>query len=335
MKAYLDAKRPRIRAERGAVTDFFQLTLDSLPAHIAILSGDGTILAVNAPWNAFATQNGLVESTCGPGANYLQVCDRSTGPCSEESRVVAQGIRDVEKGVIPAFHLEYPCHSPMEQRWFSVRVTRFLIGSQIRIVVTHDNITTRKLAEIRLHEANLLLERRATTDGLTGVANRGHFDTMLALEWERHARSNLPLSVLLMDLDYFKNFNDTCGHLAGDECLREVARTIRTAVGRPGDLVARYGGEEFVVILAETESTGALAVAGLVLDRLRSRRLPHPASTVGPFVTVSIGCATMAPERNTPEREILGRADQALYQAKQEGRDRVKFFGESSKGSDG
>lgn len=223
----------------------------------------------------------------------------------------------------------------MEQRWFSVRVTRFLIGSQIRIVVTHDNITTRKLAEIRLHEANLLLERRATTDGLTGVANRGHFDTMLALEWERHARSNLPLSVLLMDLDYFKNFNDTCGHLAGDECLREVARTIRTAVGRPGDLVARYGGEEFVVILAETESTGALAVAGLVLDRLRSRRLPHPASTVGPFVTVSIGCATMAPERNTPEREILGRADQALYQAKQEGRDRVKFFGESSKGSDG
>jgi len=327
MGTHLAAKAMKILPERATVTDFFQLTLDSLLAHIAILQADGTIIAVNAAWDAFATQNGLVPSVCGPGVNYLEVCEQATGPCSEESRVVANGIRDVVRGKVPDFQLEYPCHSPTEQRWFTVRVTRFVIDGRVRIVVTHDNITERKSVEIQLREANRRLEVLATTDGLTGVSNRRQFDQTLAHEWKRHIRSRLPLSVLLMDIDYFKQYNDARGHIPGDECLKDVARTAESVIRRPGDLVARYGGEEFAVILPETDHAGSLAIAGLMADGLRLKQLPHPASEAGPFVTMSIGCATMVPLFGSSPSEILHRADQALYQAKTDGRNRIQHAG--------
>jgi diguanylate cyclase (GGDEF)-like protein len=305
------------------VTDFFQLTLDSLLAHVAILRADGTIIAVNAAWNNFATQNGLVEGVCGPGANYLRICEQATGPCSEESRAVARGIHDVSAERIPDFTMEYPCHSPSEQRWFTVRVTRFVLRGDVHIVVTHDNITERKLVEMRLQRANRLLEEQATTDVLTGVGNRRSFDKTLSREWRRHRRSGRPLSLLLLDIDEFKKFNDSLGHLAGDNALREVAETIQTAVGRPGDFLARYGGEEFAVILPETAAPGALTLANLVADELRLRRLPHPCSGIAPYLTVSIGCATMAPARGVSATELVHRADGALYRAKASGRNRI------------
>lgn len=327
INATLFTKAESRPSRRAVVTDFFQLTLDSLLSHIAILKADGTIHAVNAAWNNFATRNGLVESACGPGTNYLRVCEGASGSCSEESHVVARGIRAVCRGQIPDFQLEYPCHSPTEQRWFNVRVTRFVIGSQVRIVVTHDDTTERKLGEIRLREANRLLEAQATSDGLTGVCNRRRFDQVLAREWKRHARSGAPLSLLLLDVDHFKRYNDSCGHLAGDDCLREVAQTIRSSAGRPGDLVARYGGEEFAAILPETDRAGAFAMASIVAERLRLRRLPHPTSETGPLVTLSIGGASMVPTGDVAASELILRADRALYQAKAEGRDRVKLTG--------
>lgn len=308
---------------QSAVSDFFQRTLDSLLVHIAILRADGTIIAVNATWNNVATQNGLVESVCGPGANYLRVCEQATGPCSEESRVVAQGIRDVSEGRVPNFAMEYPCHSATMKRWFNVRVTRFVLDGQVHIVVTHDNITERKLVEIRLQRANRLLEEQATTDVLTGVGNRRLFDMALTQEWKRHRRSRTPLSLLLLDIDEFKQYNDSCGHLAGDDCLRDVAETIQSAVGRPGDMVARYGGEEFAVILPETDRSGALALASVIAEKFRHRQLTHPSSSVGPFITMSIGCATMIPTRGVSSSELIQRADQTLYRAKTEGRNRI------------
>ncbi|WP_406699120.1 diguanylate cyclase [Singulisphaera sp. Ch08] len=327
MKTHLVAGAGKVPTERAKPTDFFQLTLDSLLAHVAILRANGTIIAVNAAWNSFATRNGLVESICGPGANYLEVCERASGPCSEEAHAVAHGIRAVSQGRVPDFQLEYPCHSTVEYRWFSVRVTRFVIDSEVHVVATHDNITEKKLTEIRLLEANRLLGAQAMTDGLTGVANRRHFDLTLAREWKRHSRSRSPLSLLLLDIDYFKRYNDSCGHLAGDDCLKEIARTIQSAAGRPGDLVARYGGEEFAVILAETDHAGSLAMANLVVEGLRLKRLPHPDSGAGPFVSMSIGCSTILPPQRGLVSEILVRADRALYQAKEEGRDRFNHFG--------
>lgn len=312
--------------DQAKLTDFFQKTLDALLAHIAILNEDGTIIAVNSAWNAFATRNGLIESFCGPGTNYLQVCERSAGERSEEADIVACGIRDVRAGRLPDFHHEYPCHSPAERRWFTVRITRFEIEGESRIVVTHDNITQRKVAEMKLVEVNALLKRQATTDGLTGIGNRRSFDQALLLEWRRHVRTHLPLSVLLMDVDFFKRFNDTQGHLAGDDCLREVARTIRSSLSRCGDIVARYGGEEFAAILPGTDRAGALQVAGVITEGLRARGLRHPSSDVGPFVTVSIGCGTTVPARDVPARVLLDQSDQALYRAKAAGRNRVLHF---------
>jgi diguanylate cyclase (GGDEF)-like protein len=309
---------------RTGVTDLYQRALDSLLSHMAILRSDGTIVAVNAPWDDFATGNGMTESLCGPGVNYLDVCEAAHGECAEQARQTARGIRDVARGQTPDFQLEYPCHSPTEQRWFIVRATRFVIGSEAFLVVTHDNITQRKLAEADLLEANRRLEAQASTDGLTGVANRRHFDRMLALEWKRHARSASPLSLLLIDVDHFKKYNDARGHLEGDDCLRQVALALRVSAGRPGDLVARYGGEEFVAILPETDRAGARAMAGMVRERLRLTGLPHGAPGAGPLVTLSIGCASMVPGCDIPADVLIRRADRALYEAKAAGRDRAR-----------
>lgn len=323
MKPSLAAEAVKVLSDGATAAQFFQLTLDALLAHIAILRADGTIIAVNAAWNMFAVENGLGESACGPGVNYLKVCEKSAGLYSDEAYIVARGIEDVRDGRIVYFQLEYPCHSPTKQRWFSVRVTRFIIDSAIGIVVSHDNITERKLAEIRLSEVNRLLEAQATTDGLTGISNRRHFDQSLAQEWERHTRSRLPLSILLLDIDFFKKYNDAFGHLAGDDCLQEIAQTIRSSISRPGDLIARFGGDEFTIILPQTDRAGAIAVATIVARKLKDRQLPHPASELGSAVTVTIGCSTMVPARGIAMREILERADRALYRAKAEGRNRL------------
>jgi two-component system, LuxR family, sensor kinase FixL len=133
-------------------SQFFQKTLDCLASNIAVLDKDGTIIAVNTAWNKFASDNGLAQVWC--GVNYLRCCDQARGDFSEEAKIVADGIRDVVANRREYFYMEYPCHSPQEHRWFSVRITRFEIAQSVRIVVTHDNITQRILAELKLKEAN-------------------------------------------------------------------------------------------------------------------------------------------------------------------------------------
>ena len=305
-------------------SEFFQKTLDCLRSHMAILKDDGTIIAVNATWSKFALSNGLAEKFCGPGANYLRSCDQATGNCSEEAKIVADGIRDVIANRREYFYLEYPCHSPTEQRWFGVWVTRFEIAQSVRIVVTHDNITQRKLAELEVQEANRLLGFVAATDGLTGIANRRSFDGVFEREWKRHERMHTPLSVAILDVDCFKQFNDEYGHLAGDDCLKTVAQTLQAVAGRAGDFVARYGGEEFAIILPNSETTGAAIVLQEVLHSIRILAIPHSSSKVGRgIVTVSIGCATVIPNDFDSAADFLGRADHALYEAKAKGRDQL------------
>jgi len=314
----------RTLSARFASREFFQKTLDSLQAHIAILEGNGNIVAVNAAWDHFARSNGLVEDFCGPGANYLRACDRASGECSEEAGEVADGIRDVVARRREDFYLEYPCHSPTQKRWFSVRVTRFEIDGETRVVVTHDNITQRKLAETHVLEVNCLLALQASTDGLTELANRRAFDTAIGRAWEDHGRARSPLTVALLDVDCFKQYNDHEGHLAGDECLRAVARAIRSSLRRTGDLAARYGGEEFAVILSHTRAEDASGVLLRVLQGVRALAIPHPTSRVGRgLVTVSAGFATTTPDGFALLAPFLNRADKALYLAKSLGRDRV------------
>jgi diguanylate cyclase (GGDEF)-like protein len=178
-----------------------------------------------------------------------------------------------------------------------------------------------------LAEANEVLKHLAWVDDLTQVANRRWFDNHLNEEWQRMRRERQPLSLILCDIDYFKNYNDTYGHPQGDRCLHQVAQAIGSTVRRSGDLVARYGGEEFAVILPNTNATGAARVAAKIRDRVKELGLTHTHSSVSPDVTVSVGVATTTPRLETHLSLLVNCADQALYQAKRSGRNRVVVSG--------
>ncbi|MCB1960773.1 MAG: diguanylate cyclase [Rhodocyclaceae bacterium] len=178
----------------------------------------------------------------------------------------------------------------------------------------------------RLDEANRELTRLTSVDGLTGIANRRCFDETIVREGQRARRNRLPLSVLMVDVDFFKQYNDGYGHQAGDECLKQIAATLQSLLRRPGDLVARFGGEEFVVVLPETNAVGASRVAEEMRQMVDALALPHESAPQHKFVTVSIGVATAYPSPDDDcggVEQLLSSADQALYAAKAEGRNRV------------
>lgn len=184
--------------------------------------------------------------------------------------------------------------------------------------------TVRDITKAKDDEAKLLA--LAGVDGLTGLANRRSFDDRLAAEWRRALRSGAPLSMLLIDIDHFKQFNDSLGHMGGDKCLSAVARTIAESLQRSGDVAARYGGEEFVVILPDTDNEGAAMVAEKIRANVEERAIRHPTSKVSPVVTASIGVSTLYPRAYDRIDKIVLQADTALYQAKERGRNKVCVF---------
>nr|WP_320191362.1 diguanylate cyclase [uncultured Desulfobacter sp.] len=174
--------------------------------------------------------------------------------------------------------------------------------------------------EKALEAANEKLKFASIMDGLTQIPNRRFFDETLSKEWNRHIRENKELAVILCDIDYFKPYNDTYGHQTGDKCLKEVARTIHGSTLRAGDLAARYGGEEFVLILPNTNLDGAKEVAERVRKAVAALKIPHEGSSVAPHVTLSLGIAAVIPNQNASADNLVELADQALYEAKEGGR---------------
>ncbi len=195
--------------------------------------------------------------------------------------------------------------------------------SVIGLVETFTDITERKHAETMLQLANRELERLASEDGLTKLSNRRRFDEYLALEWRRQMRARGYISLILCDVDFFKNYNDHYGHQAGDDCFRSVADAIRKRVGRPGDLIARYGGEEFAIVMPETDIRGAFQVAENIRQELTKMNIPHARSAAAPYVTISCGIACMYPDATNDPKSLIEKADQGLYRAKQKGRNCV------------
>lgn len=177
--------------------------------------------------------------------------------------------------------------------------------------------------QIELKRQRDMLARLSHLDGLTGIPNRRALDEALEREWRRGTRSLRPLSLLMMDIDHFKAYNDSCGHLAGDDCLRAVAQSLKVPLGRAADFVGRYGGEEFLAVLPETDQIGAQIVASEILEGIAQLAIPHPASPLGKTVTASIGVATAIADREHQHTRLLQGADSALYQAKLEGRNRI------------
>jgi diguanylate cyclase (GGDEF)-like protein len=193
-----------------------------------------------------------------------------------------------------------------------VRAMQRLVGMQ------------RKLVDVtqQLDSANAELLRLSTTDALTGIANRRSLDQFMEREWRRCLRMKKPLALVMLDIDYFKLFNDKYGHQAGDDCLKKVADQIARAAPRGTDLAARYGGEEFTLVLGETDQDGAMWIAERVRQMVADLKVPHYA-TGSKFVTISCGVVSVLPDKNVSLDILLQSADAALYQAKRGGRDRV------------
>lgn len=170
------------------------------------------------------------------------------------------------------------------------------------------------------------INQMAITDSLTGLANRRHFDQFFFIEWQRAQRHKLHISLLMIDVDHFKKFNDIYGHLSGDQCLQQIARAIKNCTHRASDLAVRYGGEEFMVVLPHTPIEGAITVAGNIRRVIADLKIPHEGSDVGRNISVSVGISVIIPELFFTPEHLINAADKALYQAKRAGRDRISIY---------
>jgi len=204
-----------------------------------------------------------------------------------------------------------------------VHVVRRPDGSVEALVGFMFDITARKQAEDKILQLQRELEVLSYRDSLTGVANRRMFDTLYAVEWAKARAIGEPLSLVVIDIDYFKQFNDHYGHVQGDECLRQVAQAMDGGASRTRDLCARLGGEEFVLLLPATDQEAARNVAERCRKLLARAELPHARSGVGRLVSVSMGVGTIVPGANDDALVFLDRVDRRLYQAKSAGRDRI------------
>jgi diguanylate cyclase (GGDEF)-like protein len=187
-----------------------------------------------------------------------------------------------------------------------------------------EEMDQRKARERELEALTRKFEQLSNQDGLTGVPNRRCFEGVFRKEWLRARRDGTPLSALMIDIDFFKDYNDTYGHLQGDLCLRRIAEAIVDALKRPGDFVARYGGEEFVVLLPATDLAGALSIAGVVRANVRTLSIEHASSMAADIITVSIGISGVVPNMGLEPETLLAASDAALYKAKSSGRNRVE-----------
>ncbi|WP_078428414.1 diguanylate cyclase [Alkalihalobacterium alkalinitrilicum] len=206
------------------------------------------------------------------------------------------------------------------------------IGSVLRLKDEMDKRKQREtelvVANEKLQELNDVLEQLSSLDGLTGIPNRRRFDNHIETEWKRALRNQTNLSLIMLDIDKFKPYNDTYGHLESDECLKKVEKILQNTVNRATDLVARYGGEEFAVVLPETSFEGVVKIAEMMRRNVEISQIPHTSSNVSDVVTISLGVATMfqGNEQITSIDSLIDCADKALYEAKNSGRNQVKYM---------
>lgn len=290
---------------------------NNISQHVAILDESGQILDVNPAWQNYANSNGGLSDSTGKGTNYLHVCDASSRQGNVDAPIVATGIRNLfNSNGAQEFSLEYPCHSPNEKNWYMVKAWRLDIEEERYAVITHKEVTQTVLQRHAL-------EADALTDSLTGIANRRHFDRFLAQEWRRDMRRGTPITLIMIDIDYFKLLNDNYGHLTGDRCLKRIAQLIGSMAQRPGDLAARIGGEEFALVMGATQEKAARQFAEFVRAGIEQLDIPNEESNVSNMITASVGVSTTIPLRDADKTELLALADEALYLAKNKGRNTV------------
>ncbi len=267
-----------------------------------------------------------------PYMNGYEVCQHlKASPETSEIPVIFISALDEVWDKVKAFevggvdYIARPFH--VEEVW--ARIENQLTIRQLQKQLQERNtrlqqeITDRERIESDLQKANQELKSLAILDGLTQIANRRRFDEYLYQEWCRMGREQETLSLIMCDVDYFQNYNNTYGHQAGDRCLQKVAQALERSIKRPADLAARYGGEEFAIILPHTNDEGAVQVAESVQAELQKFKIPHINSAVSSYVTISIGvCSTIPNHELTPDR-LIAVTDEALYAAKRQGKNRI------------
>jgi diguanylate cyclase (GGDEF)-like protein len=271
-----------------------------------------------------------------PKMDGFQVCEQlKADPKTRDIPVIFISARDEVLDKVQAFSVggvDYVT-KPFQLAEVLARVESQLTLRRLQKKLQEQNdrlkqeIQSRLVAEAELQKVNAELLNLANLDGLTQLANRRRFDEYLNNEWSRLAREQLPLSLVMCDIDYFKNFNDSYGHLAGDDCLRKVSQVLKQSVRRPADLAARYGGEEFAILLPNTEIDGAAIVAEQIRASVKELGILHIASEISDFVTISVGVASLVPLVDSLSTVLITAADYALYRAKELGRDRAYKIG--------
>lgn len=285
---------------------------DGIQDSIMLLDIDGNIIWANKTAQSFRHDH-LINCHCHQSLKTIEWVCEPTGNACPITAALASGRPESSEH----------CYRNLSGKLLYFEITVYPIhndeGTINQLVRISKNITMRKqLEELLLHET--------LTDELTGIPNRRAFDKQLATEWRRATRDKSSLTVAIIDIDFFKNYNDLYGHQQGDTCLHQVAHAIKDALRRPGDLAARYGGEEFVIILPGTDVDNAGVITDAIRANLELLAIPHLDSAVSRIVTVSIGVAAAVPTQETTAYTLLQSADKALYAAKRLGRNRVHRF---------
>ncbi len=302
------------RREAEKATELLAGALDALPIGIAIFDpGDRLVIKNDYLGDMFpelyaedCTQQSFEELL--RREVRLGLLPDATG---QEEAWITQRLR--ERGVMPQPILQRQAND----RWIHIYEVRTPQGFN---VVARAEVTDLVRKEHLLEQANAQLSQQTATDGLTGIANRRRFDQTLASEWARAARNGHSLSLLMVDIDHFKRYNDHYGHVAGDECLRRVARVLLRCVRRAGELLARYGGEEFVLLLPNADIAHAEDMARRCIEGIQREAIAHAASPTAPQVSFSIGIAQTIPSALRDPESLVNAADTAMYRAKMAGR---------------
>ncbi len=287
--------------------------VDALEEQIAVIDHEGAIVDVNTAWIRFGAENGLASGRAVVGTSYLDVLRAAAASGDVLAAGAAQGILEVIGGTRASFQFEYPCHSPEKQRWFMMHVNALGDHREPLFVIAHSDITARKLAEERAEYLSL-------HDPLTGLANRRYFDENLDKGVRRSRRKSSPLTLVEIDIDHFKAYNDKHGHPIGDQCLAKVGTVLQGVAQRPGDLAARLGGDEFALILEDTDAAAGTDIITRIREAVNALDLSYGQHK---RATLSIGAVSITSGNRHSGQELLEAADRALYQAKKAGRDRV------------
>ena len=285
-----------------------------MPELAVVINGEGTIQCTNTAWTEYGNSKGCTFTDRWLDINYLDVCNTSASAGNEYSQSAAQGIRQIISGEQTQFHLDYPCDAPDKMHWYRMTINPLQQISQPSYLIRHQEITD---------TVNYIehLEGLTDTDPLTGLGNDRCFNVALDSEWRRDTRTGSPLSLLFLDIDEFKLYNEQNGHIAGDAVLIQIATILKRYSRRPGDCAARYKGETFALLLGNTGPNSAIKMGRAILQAIRELTIEHALTAKRKIITASMGIATTYPLQGLSVHTITALADRKMYRAKRKGGD--------------